>query len=100
MCFKVIRCQRKLSVIIETTCFAFRPAQECQQIFKAKHPMDGEQCKTKILGFGFSILEGVDPNKDNFVCASILHTRDAQIGCLMRLEPNTQAQVAYAQLLN
>ena len=58
--------------------------------------MDGEQCKTKILGFGFSILEGVDPNKDNFVCASILHTREAQVGCLMRLEPNTQAQVMYA----
>ena len=55
--------------------------------------MDSEQCKTKILGFGFSILEGVDPNKDNFVCASILHTREAQVGCLMRLEPNMQAQV-------
>ena len=55
--------------------------------------MDTEQCKTKLLGFGFSILEGVDPNKDNFVCASILHTREAQVGCLMRLEPNMQAQV-------
>lgn len=55
--------------------------------------MDSEQCKTKLLGFGFSILEGVDPNKENYVCASILHTREAQIGCLMRLEPNGGAQV-------
>ena len=55
--------------------------------------MDTEQCKTKILGFGWSILEGVDPNNENFVCASILHSREAQVGCLMRLEPNMQAQV-------
>lgn len=36
---------------------------------------------------------GIDPNPDNFVCAAILHTRNQQIGCLLRLEPNRQAGV-------
>ena len=39
------------------------------------------------------LLENIDPNPDNFVSAGIIHTRSAQIGCLLRLEPNKQAQV-------
>jgi len=27
------------------------------------------------------------------VCAGIIHTRSLQIGCLLRLEPNKQAQM-------
>ncbi len=79
--------------------FFFRsPGQESQKIFKAANPMDSNQTKTKLLGYGFSILESVDPNPDNFVSAGIIHTRSAQIGCLLRLEPNLQAHVSFAQI--
>ncbi|XP_077901405.1 AP-2 complex subunit alpha-2 isoform X1 [Ictidomys tridecemlineatus] len=69
------------------------PQQEVQNIFKAKHPMDTEITKAKIIGFGSALLEEVDPNPANFVGAGIIHTRNTQIGCLLRLEPNLQAQM-------
>ncbi|XP_060119009.1 AP-2 complex subunit alpha-2 isoform X2 [Heteronotia binoei] len=69
------------------------PQQEVQNIFKAKHPMDTEITKAKIIGFGTALLEEVDPNPANFVGAGIIHTKTIQIGCLMRLEPNLQAQM-------
>ncbi|XP_045872292.1 AP-2 complex subunit alpha-2 isoform X2 [Meles meles] len=69
------------------------PQQEVQNIFKAKHPMDTEITKAKIIGFGSALLEDVDPNPANFVGAGIIHTRTTQIGCLLRLEPNLQAQM-------
>jgi len=70
------------------------PQQESQKIFKAEQPMDNnEVTKTKLIGYGFQLLEGIDPNPDNFVCAGIIHTRTVQIGCLLRLEPNKQAQM-------
>ncbi len=71
------------------------PAQEAQKIFKARFGMDPEVTKTKLIGFGFQLLESVDPNPENFVCAGIVHTRNVQVGCLLRLEPNKQAQVCY-----
>lgn len=71
----------------------FRPSQESQKIFRAAYPMDATQVKTKLIGYGFSLLEGIDPNSENYVCAGIIHTKTVQIGCLLRLEPNTQAQV-------
>ncbi|KAL8614373.1 hypothetical protein ACOMHN_007711 [Nucella lapillus] len=70
-----------------------QPEQECQRIFKAQFPQDTEQSKQKLLGFGVSILDGIDPNPDNFVSSGILHTRGLQIGCLVRLEPNRQAEM-------
>ncbi|KAJ6664958.1 hypothetical protein lerEdw1_005189 [Lerista edwardsae] len=69
------------------------PQQEVQNIFKANHPMDTEITKAKIIGFGTALLEEVDPNPANFVGAGIIHTQSIQIGCLMRLEPNLQAQM-------
>ncbi len=39
------------------------------------------------------LLENIDPNPENYVCAGIIHTRNLQIGTLLRLEPNSQAQV-------
>ncbi|XP_042298144.1 AP-2 complex subunit alpha-2 isoform X2 [Sceloporus undulatus] len=69
------------------------PQQEVQNIFKANHPMDTEITKAKIIGFGTALLEDVDPNPVNFVGAGIIHTKSIQIGCLMRLEPNLQAQM-------
>ncbi|XP_077177555.1 AP-2 complex subunit alpha-2 isoform X5 [Paroedura picta] len=69
------------------------PQQEVQNIFKAKNTMDTEIAKAKIIGFGTALLEEVDPNPANFVGAGIVHTKTIQIGCLMRLEPNMQAQM-------
>lgn len=69
------------------------PQQEVQKIFKAKHPMDTEVTKAKILGFGVALLDGVDPNPVNFVGAGVIHTKTTQVGCLLRLEPNIQAQM-------
>ena len=52
-----------------------------------------------INSFPPQLLENIDPNPDNFVSAGIIHTRSAQIGCLLRLEPNKQAQVRGARLV-
>ena len=48
----------------------------------------------QLLGTGFSLLEGIDPNPDNFVLAGVIHTSAFQTGCLFRLEPNKQANVS------
>lgn len=69
------------------------PQQEAQKIFKANHAMDSEVTKAKLLGFGTALLENVDPNPDNFVGAGIIQTKTIQVGCLLRLEPNIQAQM-------
>ncbi|XP_066464014.1 AP-2 complex subunit alpha-1 isoform X1 [Eleutherodactylus coqui] len=69
------------------------PQQEAQKIFKANHPMDSEVTKAKLLGFGTALLENVDPNPDNYVGAGIIQTKSVQVGCLLRLEPNIQAQM-------
>jgi AP-2 complex subunit alpha len=47
----------------------------------------------QLIGFGTSLLEGIDTIPDNYVCAGIIQTRTMQIGVLMRIEPNKQAQV-------
>ncbi|KAM6981305.1 AP-2 complex subunit alpha-2-like [Aplochiton taeniatus] len=69
------------------------PQQEVQKIFKAQNPMDTEVTKAKIIGFGAALLDGVDPNPSNFVGAGVIHTKTTQVGCLLRLEPNGQAQM-------
>ncbi|KAI1890143.1 hypothetical protein AGOR_G00170630 [Albula goreensis] len=69
------------------------PEQEVQKIFKAKHSMDTEVTKAKIIGFGVALLDQVDPNPSNYVGAGVIHTKTTQVGCLLRLEPNTQAQM-------
>ncbi|OCT70986.1 hypothetical protein XELAEV_18037902mg [Xenopus laevis] len=69
------------------------PQQEAQKIFKANHPMDSEVTKAKLLGFGSALLDKVDPNPDNYVAAGIIQTKSIQVGCLLRLEPNIQAQM-------
>uniref|UniRef100_A0A2A4IVS9 Clathrin adaptor alpha-adaptin appendage C-terminal subdomain domain-containing protein n=1 Tax=Heliothis virescens TaxID=7102 RepID=A0A2A4IVS9_HELVI len=67
--------------------------QRAQKIFKAQGSIDIPATRTKLAGFGMQLLDGIDPNPDNFVCAGIVHTRVQQVGCLMRLEPNKQAQM-------
>lgn len=67
--------------------------QEDQKVFKARYPMDPDAALAKLKGFGMQILENVDPNGDNIVCAGVLNTRAGQIGALLRLEPNRQARM-------
>lgn len=67
--------------------------QESQNIFKAKHTINKEHIKAKLIGFGMQILEGIDPNPDNFVTAGIVHTTTQKIGCLTRLEPSNETQM-------
>jgi len=70
------------------------PTQEAQKIFKAAFPMENTAAaNTRLIGYGFQLLEGIDPNPENYVCAGIVHTRNVQIGVLLRLEPNMQAQM-------
>ncbi|XP_068116911.1 AP-2 complex subunit alpha-2 isoform X4 [Hyperolius riggenbachi] len=69
------------------------PKQEVQSIFKAKQPMDTELTKAKLIGFGPALLENVDPNPSNFVAAGIIQAKSRQVGCLLRLEPNAQAEM-------
>uniref|UniRef100_W5KSR9 AP-2 complex subunit alpha n=1 Tax=Astyanax mexicanus TaxID=7994 RepID=W5KSR9_ASTMX len=70
-----------------------QPQQEAQKIFKANHAMDTEVIKAKLLGLGTALLDKVDPNPENFVCAGVIQTKSQQVGCLLRLEPNAQAQM-------
>ncbi|XP_031726944.1 AP-2 complex subunit alpha-2 isoform X3 [Anarrhichthys ocellatus] len=69
------------------------PQQEAQKIFKANHSMDTEVLKAKLLGLGTALLDDVDPNPENYVCAGVIQTKGQQVGCLLRLEPNGQAQM-------
>ena len=39
------------------------------------------------------IMEGIDPNPDNYVGGAILSTSTVLVGCLLRLEPNKQTEV-------
>uniref|UniRef100_A0A3B4F498 AP-2 complex subunit alpha n=1 Tax=Pundamilia nyererei TaxID=303518 RepID=A0A3B4F498_9CICH len=70
-----------------------QPQQEAQKIFKANHSMDTEVLKAKLLGLGTALLDNIDPNPENYVCAGVIQTKGQQIGCLLRLEPNAQAQM-------
>ena len=74
--------------------------REAQRIFGAKGGKDGGReftdsfIRNTVQGFRWGILDGVDPNKKNFVGASVLHTGEGgKFGCLMRLEPNYATQV-------
>ncbi|XP_036154169.1 AP-2 complex subunit alpha-1-like [Myotis myotis] len=69
------------------------PHQEAQKIFKANHPMDAEVTKAKLLGFGSALLDSGGPSPENFVGTGIIQTKALQVGCLLQLEPNAQAQM-------
>lgn len=73
--------------------FSIREQQRAQKVFKAQLPLDLPAARNKLLGFGMQLLDSVDPNPDNMVCAGIIHTQSQQVGCLLRLEPNRTAQV-------
>ncbi|KAG0413911.1 hypothetical protein HPB47_008941 [Ixodes persulcatus] len=69
------------------------PQQEEQKVFRARFPMEAAAIRSKLEGFGMQLLEGIDPNPVNHVCAAIVCTRGQQVGCLLRLEPNLEARM-------
>lgn len=46
-----------------------------------------------------ALLDNVDPNPENYVCAGVIQTKTQQVGCLLRLEPNAQAQVSHTDIM-
>ncbi|KAB5583727.1 adaptin N terminal region-domain-containing protein [Coniochaeta sp. 2T2.1] len=74
--------------------------REAQQIFSVGGSRDGEReindefVRRVLEGFRWGLLDGVDPNRKNFVGASVVHTAEGgKFGCLMRLEPNYGSQM-------
>tara|TARA_R110002060_G_scaffold46720_3_gene57852 strand:- start:446 stop:1504 length:1059 start_codon:yes stop_codon:yes gene_type:complete len=75
--------------------------REAQRIFGVRGGKGGDReindsfIRRTIDGFRWGILDGVDPNKKNFVGASVLHTGEGgKFGCLLRLEPNYSTGVS------
>ena len=75
------------------------PPREAQNIFpiKLRHEGGVDVAKNQkvVGGTGFGLLDGIDPNPNNIVAAGVLHMSTAgKVGCLLRLEPNTEAKVS------
>ena len=47
---------------------------------------------------GLSVLEGIDPNVENHVAATIINTKSSSIGVLIRLEPNIPVSINFIKL--
>lgn len=69
------------------------PSQEVQKIFSGRFPCNPEAIKDTIKSVGMEIMEGIDPNPDNYVGGAILSTSTVLVGCLLRLEPNKQTEM-------
>lgn len=74
--------------------------REAQQIFgvgggkENEREINDEFVRRVLEGFRWGLLDAVDPNRKNFVGASVVHTaQGGKFGCLMRLEPNYGSQV-------
>jgi len=48
-----------------------------------------------VEGFGWKILDGVDPNPKNIVGCAVFQFETGKTGCLMRLEPNYEKSVCH-----
>ncbi|KAK4049735.1 hypothetical protein OIO90_005316 [Microbotryomycetes sp. JL221] len=74
------------------------PPREAQKVFAIKVGADGkvdrERQRKVIGGTKFGLLDGVDPNANNTVAAGVLHmSTGGKVGCLLRLEPNSEAKL-------
>eukprot|EP00043_Microstomoeca_roanoka_P007809 m.75530 g.75530 ORF g.75530 m.75530 type:complete len:907 (-) comp13986_c2_seq1:93-2813(-) len=69
------------------------PPREVRQIIKAKEPIEQDKLEEKVIAFGLPPMPDIDPKPQNLVCAGIIHTSNAQIGALLRVEPNVDAQM-------
>ncbi|KAF8766993.1 AP-2 complex subunit alpha-2 like protein [Argiope bruennichi] len=62
--------------------------REYSATFPAKYIMNKDLVKKKLNGLGLSILENIDKNVNNFVCAGIFCSQTLPVGILLRLECN------------
>jgi AP-2 complex subunit alpha len=73
-------------------------SREYQKVFGIRikgHRIEPPRTRRVIEGFKWGILDGVDANSKNFVCASVLHTQEGgNFGCLLRVEPNLETGVS------
>lgn len=49
-----------------------------------------------VTGFGWKILNSVDPNSNNIVGCAVYQIENGKIGCLLRLEPNHEKNVSFS----
>ncbi|KAI9302501.1 adaptin N terminal region-domain-containing protein [Cunninghamella echinulata] len=71
------------------------PPRETQAIFLSKVTIKLEKVNHLLRGFRFGLLQGVDPNPNNFVGVGVIHagSEGGKIGALIRLEPNLEQNV-------
>eukprot|EP00049_Salpingoeca_infusionum_P018290 m.356545 g.356545 ORF g.356545 m.356545 type:complete len:909 (-) comp17570_c0_seq1:280-3006(-) len=70
------------------------PPREVKQTIKAtKTRVATDLLEQTMIKFGLPAMPGIDKKPQNVVSAAILHTSTAQIGCLLRAEPNPEAQM-------
>jgi AP-2 complex subunit alpha len=71
------------------------PPRENQAIFNSPGPIKLDQVGAILRGFRFGLLQGVDPNANNFVGVGIISAgaKGGKIGALLRLEPNMEQNV-------
>ncbi|KAL1914805.1 uncharacterized protein VTP21DRAFT_7897 [Calcarisporiella thermophila] len=63
--------------------------REKQVVLACQHPIQVAFVRKMLEGYRFGVLEGVDPNADNVVCAGVVHAGSSgKVGVLVRVEPN------------
>eukprot|EP00051_Salpingoeca_urceolata_P005467 m.73468 g.73468 ORF g.73468 m.73468 type:complete len:888 (+) comp14353_c0_seq1:289-2952(+) len=67
------------------------PPREVQHTKQSAEPASADAAVAKLVSFGFPVLPGVDPSPSNVVAAAILHTTQAQVGLLLRVEASGQS---------
>lgn len=79
------------------------PPRESQNIFPISlnaGRVDVERNRKVVSGANFGVLEEIDPNPSNIVAAGVLHmSTGGKVGCLLRVEPNLDAQVSLSDTL-
>lgn len=72
------------------------PPRETQAIFPSKVSIKLDKVNNLLRGFRFGLLQGVDPNPNNFVGVGVIHagSKGGKIGALIRLEPNLEQNVS------
>lgn len=72
-----------------------REAQTIFGIVLSDGQVDIARNRKVVAGIGFGVLDSIDPNPNNIVAAGVLHmSSGGKVGCLLRLEPNTEAKVS------
>lgn len=73
------------------------PPREAQAIFPIRLTsaggIDFSRNRKVIKGLKLGILDGIDPKPNNIVAAGVFHSANGKVGCLLRLEPNSEAKV-------